>query len=51
MFLWGPLEGGSWQAVRDLQVLNELLEKSDLDIDIQAWKDVGAIHMLMQAGF
>lgn len=36
------------QAVRDLQVLNEMLEKSELDVDIQAWKDVGAIHMLMQ---
>jgi len=36
------------QAVRDLQVLNEMLEQSDADIDIQAWKDVGAIHMFMQ---
>jgi len=36
------------QAGRDLQVLNNLIEKSDLDNEIQAWKDVGAIHMLMQ---
>jgi hypothetical protein len=40
-------EAAAAQAVHDLQVLNHLLEKTDLDIETQAWKDVGAIHMLM----
>jgi hypothetical protein len=35
------------EAVRDMHVLNNLLEKSEMDVEIQAWKDVGAIHMLM----
>ena len=28
-------------AVRDLQVLNTIIDETDLDTDIQAWKDVG----------
>lgn len=36
------------QAVRDLQLLNQMLETSEADVDVQAWKDVGAIHMMMQ---
>lgn len=48
-----PREGRSWeraeaaQSVRDLQVLNSMLDHTDQDTEIQAWKDVGAIHMLM----
>jgi hypothetical protein len=48
-----PREGRSWeraeaaQSVRDLQVLNSMLDHTDQDTEIQAWKDVGAIRMLM----
>lgn len=36
------------QAVSDVQLLNQMLEMSESDMDVQAWKDVGAIHMFMQ---
>jgi large subunit ribosomal protein L38e len=42
--------GAAAQAAHDLQVLNDLVDEHNMKMDpeVQAWKDVGAISMLMQ---